>query len=92
MAIGIGAAATVLVALIGLVGIVLKIAYDTLAEDKATIKEDVAALKRQVTALLLESRYKDDYINELRAHIESGKPPPPPHYPPQLLRIATEGL
>jgi uncharacterized protein YoxC len=88
----IGAVATVIVAVFGLVGIALKIAYDSLQEEKHEIKTDVSHLKRQVTGLLLEGRYKDDYINELRSHIELRKPPPPPHYPPQLLRIASEGL
>lgn len=82
----------IVVAIFGLVGVVLKIAYDSLQHEKEDIKLDVATLKRQVTGLLLEGRYKDDYINELRSHIELRKPPPPPHYPPQLLRIASEGL
>lgn len=92
IAIWVGAAATLLVALFGLIGVVLKIAYDSLTAEKSQIKEDVAHLKHQVSALMLQGRYKDDYINTLRAHIELGKPPPPPAYPISLLRIASEGL
>lgn len=92
IAVWIGTAATILVALFGLIGVVLKIAYDSLTEDKSQIKADVSQLKHQVSALLLQGRYKDDYINALRSHIEQGKPPPPPSYPHALLRIAAEGL
>lgn len=65
---------------------------DNLQEERQEIKRDLATIKRQVAGLLLQGRYKDDYINELRSHIEQGKPPPPPSYPAGLLRIATEGL
>lgn len=65
---------------------------DNLQEERQEIKRDLAVVKRQVGGLLLQGRYKDDYINELRAHIEQGKPPPPPSYPAGLLRLATEGL
>lgn len=83
---------TVVVALVGLIGAVLKIAYDALTEEKSQIKDDVTTLKRQVAGLLLQGRHKDDYINTLRSHIEQGKPPPPPPYPAALLRITNEGL
>lgn len=65
---------------------------DNLQEERQTIKRDLDQVKRQVAGLLLQGRYKDDYINELRSHIEQGKPPPPPGYPAALLRIASEGL
>lgn len=91
IALWIGAGATLLVAVFGLIGAVLKIAYDALTDEKAQIREDVSTLKRQVAGLLLQGRYQDDYINQLRAHIEQGKPPPPPHYPPALLRLLSEG-
>lgn len=65
---------------------------DQLQQERTAIKRDVDMLKRQVAALLLQGRYKDDYINELRSHIEQGKPPPPPSYPAGLLHIAAEGL
>lgn len=63
---------------------------DNLQEERQSIKRDLEQLKRQVAVLLLQGRYKDDYINVLRTHIETGKGPPPPHYPAGLLRI--EGL
>lgn len=65
---------------------------DNLQEERQAIKRDLDQLKRQVAGLLLQGRYKDDYINELRSHIEQGKPPPPPNYPQGLLRIANEGI
>lgn len=65
---------------------------DNLQEERIEIKRDLQQLKRQVSALLLQGRYKDDYINMLRAHIELRKPPPAPAYPAGLLNIATEGL
>lgn len=90
MAILITTAAAVVVALMGLVGVVLKIAYDSLTDERTTIKADVGHLKQQVSGLLLQGRYKDDYINTLRSHIELDKGPPPPGYPVGLLRIASE--
>lgn len=65
---------------------------DNLQEERSAIKADVAVLKRQVGGLLLQGRYKDDYINMLRDHIEKKKGPPPPGYPTELLHIAMEGL
>lgn len=65
---------------------------DNLQEERVEIKRDLQQLKRQVSALLLQGRYKDDYINMLRAHIELRKPPPAPAYPAGLLNIASEGL
>lgn len=102
----VSAAGFVLAAVIGLIGVWLsdrtqmkKLVQDAntrlvdnLQEERQAIKTDVAQLKRQVSGLLLQGRYKDDYINELRAHIEQGKPPPPPSYPKGLLHISTEGL
>lgn len=96
----------VLAALAGLVGVWLndrtamrrlvqdsnKQLVDNLQEERVEIKRDLQQLKRQVSALLLQGRYKDDYINMLRAHIELRKPPPAPSYPDGLLNIASEGL
>lgn len=65
---------------------------DQLQEERHEIKSDLRSVKGKVELLLLQGRYKDDYINVLRSHIETGKPPPPPGYPPELLRIAMEGL
>lgn len=102
----IGTVGVVIAAVLGLVGVWLsdrtqmrKLATDSnarlvdnLQEERQTIKRDLDTVKRQVAGLLLQGRYKDDYINELRSHIEQGKPPPPPSYPPGLLRIASEGF
>lgn len=96
----------VAVAILGLVGVWLndrtamrklvqdsnKQLVDNLQEERVEIKRDVQQLKRQVAALMLQGRYKDDYINTLRSHIELGKPPPAPSYPAGLLNIASEGL
>lgn len=82
----------IIAALIGAIGIAMKIVYDNLQSEKTEIKDSVETLKREVAGLKLGGRYKDDYINALRSHIEQGKPPPPPAYPIGLLRIASEGL
>lgn len=82
----------IIAALIGAIGIAMKIVYDNLQSEKTEIKDSVETLKREVAGLKLGGRYKDDYINTLRSHIEQGKPPPPPAYPIGLLRIAAEGL
>lgn len=98
----IGAAGLIVAAALGLIGVWLsdrtamrKLVsdansrlVDNLQEERQAIKKDLAQLKRQVAMLMLQGRYKDDYINELRVHIESGKPPPPPAYPAGLLRIS----
>lgn len=65
---------------------------DNLQEERLEIKRDLQQLKRQVAGLLLQGRYKDDYINVLRSWIELRKGPPPPEYPAGLLTIASEGL
>jgi peptidoglycan hydrolase CwlO-like protein len=65
---------------------------DQLQEERTEIKEKLARVSAKVDAVLLQGRYKDDYINMLRSHIEQGQPPPPPGYPPELLRIASEGM
>lgn len=43
-------------------------------EDAKAHAADVAALERLIRIL-------QDYVNELRAHIADGKPPPPPAWP-----------
>lgn len=65
---------------------------DQLQEERNEIKEKLTRIAVKVDGLLLQARYKDDYINSLRSHIEQGNPPPPPGYPPELLRIGIEGL
>jgi hypothetical protein len=65
---------------------------DQLQEERSEIKGQLTSVTRKVDILLLERRYSEDYINTLRSHINEGKGPPPPGYPPELLRIASEGL
>jgi peptidoglycan hydrolase CwlO-like protein len=65
---------------------------DQLQEERGEIKDKLSRVAMKVDGLLLQGRYKDDYINALRSHIEQGNPPPPPNYPPELLRIGIEGL
>lgn len=102
----VGTAGVILAAVIGLIGVWLsdrtqmrrlvadanQALVDNLQEERQNIKRDLEMVKRQVAGLLLQGRYKDDYINVLRSHIEQGKPPPPPEYPKALLHIASEGL
>lgn len=65
---------------------------DQLQEERSEIKDKLHRVSMKVDGLMLQGRYKDDYINSLRSHIEQGNPPPPPGYPPELLRIGVEGL
>lgn len=102
----IGSGGVVVAALLGLLGVWLsdRASYkkliadnnqslvDNLQEERREIKRDLATVKKQVGLLLMQGRYKDDYINVLRDHIERELGPPPPGYPPQLLHIASEGL
>lgn len=61
---------------------------DNLQEERGELKERISVLENKVDMVLMQGRYKDDYINELRNHIETGKPPPPPNYPAALMGIA----
>lgn len=102
----IGAIGVVVAACLGLLGVWLsdravyrkmvadanQTLVENLQEERTEIKRDLAVVKRQVAMLMLQGRYKDDYINVLRDHIERELGPPPPAYPPALLRIASEGL
>lgn len=88
----ISSAAVVVAAVISFAGVWMKSFLDQQARERESIRADVEKLKKQVANLGVQGRYKDDYINMLRSHIEEEKPPPPPSYPPALLRIAMEGF
>lgn len=57
---------------------------DQLQEEQATMREDITTLKTDARASLRREYVRDNYIRELRHHIDSGKPPPPPPWPPEL--------
>jgi hypothetical protein len=55
--------------------------------ERSEIKTSLLSAHTKIDSLILRQRYWEDYVNELRAHIEAEKPPPPPGYPAGLLRI-----
>ena len=57
------------------------------ADNKQTtddMKADIKELKAEQKAAKKREQIRDDYIRELRRHIEEGNPPPPPPWPPGL--------
>lgn len=45
----------------------------------------IEKLERENEESKMRERLRDDYIADLRRHINDGSPPPPPHWPPALL-------
>lgn len=60
---------------------------DQLQEERGETAKRLTAAEKKIDTLAYRQRYYEDYVNELRAHIEAGSPPPPPPYPAGLLRI-----
>lgn len=58
-----------------------------LQAERSEIKTSLLSAHTKIDSLILKQRYWEDYVNELRAHIEAERPPPPPGYPDGLLRI-----
>ncbi|MCC4250730.1 hypothetical protein [Microbacterium testaceum] len=88
---------TVLVALIAAVaGIVVAILnrrgnrenalMDQLQEEVKSAREQLGTVEKRVDESLRRERIRDDYIHELRDHIDQRKPPPPPPWPEGLTR------
>lgn len=63
---------------------------DTLQTRVAQAEVQAEKADKKADAALLRQRYWEDYVGELRAHIDARLPPPPPVYPPELLRIHLE--
>lgn len=63
---------------------------DQLQEERSTTDSRLTKAERRIETLSFRQRYYEDYVNELRGHIERGNPPPPPPYPVGLLRIDME--
>ena len=63
-----------------------QIAADRAAAKETTdaMKADIKDLKEEQKAAKKRERVRDDYIQELRKHIEDGNPPPPPPWPAGL--------
>lgn len=64
---------------------------EQIQSDRVATKETTDAMKTDIAELRAEQgkakkreRIRDDYINKLRRHIESGNPPPPPEWPDGL--------
>lgn len=53
-------------------------------KEMASMRSDIAELKAEQSKAKKRERIRDDYINKLRRHIESGNPPPPPEWPDGL--------
>lgn len=88
---------TVIVALIAAVaGIVVAILnrrgnrenalIDQLQEDVQSARTQLEKVETRVNESLQRERIRDDYIHELRDHIDMRKPPPPPPWPDGLTR------
>lgn len=63
---------------------------DTLTKRVELAEDQAEKADKKADAALLRQRYWEDYVGELRSHIEARNPPPPPRYPPELLRIHLE--
>ena len=48
------------------------------------MKADIKELKAEQKAAKKREQVRDDYIRDLRKHIEDGNPPPPPPWPAGL--------
>lgn len=46
-----------------------------------TKRDNVERLETKIDGLWRRLRIRDDYVSELRQHINTQKPPPPPDYP-----------
>lgn len=88
---------TILVALIAAVaGIVVAILnrrgnrenalIDQLQEQVKTAQDQLGKVNERVDQSLRRERIRDNYIHELRDHIDMRKPPPPPPWPEGLTR------
>lgn len=88
---------TVLVALIaGVAGIVVALLnrrgnrenalIDQLQEQVKTAQDQLGKVNERVDQSLRRERIRDNYIHELRDHIDMRKPPPPPPWPEGLTR------
>lgn len=74
--------------------------YDQLQEDvdrerrerhtsEASFRAEITMLRIEMAGLRAEVRVRDDYIGQLRRHIDRREDPPPPPYPPELLHLVT---
>lgn len=52
-----------------------------IAAKRNTDMARITALEKRQDALERKVGHRDDYVNTLRDHIDSGKPPPSPPYP-----------
>lgn len=57
---------------------------DQLQEELIRHAARITGLESEQGKAKRRERLRDDYINKLRRHIESGSPPPPPEWPEGL--------
>jgi TolA-binding protein len=57
---------------------------DQLQEEMVSMRGDIASLKLEQNKAKRREQIRDNYINQLRRHIEAGNPPPPPEWPEGL--------
>ncbi|MGE3448983.1 MAG: hypothetical protein AB7H92_15550 [Microbacteriaceae bacterium] len=75
-----------LLALIGTVGTAVLATRQKQTTDLVNaLQAEVQSLREEVGALRKRERAAEDYIDELRRHINDQKPPPPPQWPPTLV-------
>ena len=53
-----------------------------IATRKTSTQQRVTALEARINTLERRTGRKDDYVEDLREHINTGQPPPAPPYPP----------
>ena len=73
--------ATIIVAVINRRGRVENQLIDQLQEERIQLREERAELLDRLIAIEHRERLRDDYIRELRSHIDRRRPPPPPPWP-----------
>ena len=59
---------------------------DQLQDEVKSAREQLTKVETRVDESLRRERIRDDYIHELRDHIDTRKPPPPPPWPEGLTR------
>lgn len=59
---------------------------DQLQDEVKSAREQLGKVETRVDDSLRRERIRDDYIHELRDHIDQRKPPPPPPWPEGLTR------
>ena len=80
---------TVIVAIVAVVGTVWSARTQNRSKPENAfidqLQEDLRDVRTRMDRVERRERVRDDYIAQLRSHIEQGAPPPPPPWPAALL-------